>query len=299
MSTRSQAWPSRLSELRRRSSFIDSSGSLRRRLSTTSTCAPRRFSHVPSRLAVSSNQISNAEKSYHRHVNILLLSFLPRHSYFLAMSLKALWKSIDTPDNVARSSHGLAIVQDKLYIFGGELKPRTPVEGDVAVLNLDCKLHCCYIRPAKGSLNFETCVAASESSTLKSSSASSWPASRVGASFTSYRDKIYLWGGRGGTDMGTFSGENGIWEFDVATKEWRELETRGEHPEPRSFHTMCALDVSSVRTDASSRILLSFSANLGLEQTVSTCWMSGFRTTCSITFNRSLDSRLDCSTFCS
>ncbi|GAA5828944.1 hypothetical protein JCM5353_005179 [Sporobolomyces roseus] len=136
------------------------------------------------------------------------------------MSLKALWKSIDTPDNLARSSHGLAVVQEKLYIFGGELKPRTPVEGDVTVLDLT----------------------SSESSTLKSSSASSWPASRVGASFTSYRDKIYLWGGRGGTDMGTFSGENGIWKFDVATKEWRELETKGEHPEPRSFHTMCALD---------------------------------------------------------
>lgn len=47
--------------------------------------------------------------------------------------------------------------------------------------------------------------------------------------------------------MGTFTGENGIWEFDVKTQEWRELETKGEQPEPRSFHTMCALDVSSVR----------------------------------------------------
>jgi len=55
------------------------------------------------------------------------------------MSLKALWKSIDTPEDLARSSHGLAVVQDKVYIFGGELKPRTPVEGNLTVLDLDCE----------------------------------------------------------------------------------------------------------------------------------------------------------------
>lgn len=44
--------------------------------------------------------------------------------------------------------------------------------------------------------------------------------------------------------MGTFTSERGIWEFDPQTRKWEELETRGDQPEPRSFHTMCAHEVS-------------------------------------------------------
>lgn len=53
------------------------------------------------------------------------------------MSLKALWNPIaldEKTPNLARSSHGLAQVGNELILFGGELKPRTPVDGDVLVV---------------------------------------------------------------------------------------------------------------------------------------------------------------------
>lgn len=75
-----------------------------------------------------------------------------------------------------------------------------------------------------------------------------WPSARVGASLVTAdegRGKVYLWGGRGGKEMGTFAGETGIWQFDaVGTKQWVELATTGDRPDPRSFHTMCTLNVS-------------------------------------------------------
>ncbi|GAA5874721.1 hypothetical protein JCM16303_002963 [Sporobolomyces ruberrimus] len=142
------------------------------------------------------------------------------------MSLKALWNPIaldEKTPNLARSSHGLAQVGNELILFGGELKPRTPVDGDVLVV--------------------KSLATSPEISTLSCSNDGSnpWPASRVGASFVSASNgKVYMWGGRGGTEMGTFTSERGIWEFDPQTRKWEELETRGDQPEPRSFHTMCA-----------------------------------------------------------
>ncbi|GAA6011888.1 hypothetical protein JCM11491_000092 [Sporobolomyces phaffii] len=151
------------------------------------------------------------------------------------MSLRALWKPLPIPSAQAsalsRSSHGLARVDDAIYIFGGEHEPRTPVKGDLTVLTA--------IDPSS---------AVGQVSTVASTpnGGGAWPTSRVGASFVSARSngKVYLWGGRGGKEMGTFEHERGIWEFDPAAQRWTELETHGtsgarDVPEPRSFHTMC------------------------------------------------------------
>jgi len=73
----------------------------------------------------------------------------------------------------------------------------------------------------------------------------SWPASRVGATFVASGDKVYLWGGRGGKAMGELTGDAGIWAYSPETASWEELQTKGDPPEPRSFHTMAALDVRS------------------------------------------------------
>ncbi|GAA5858183.1 hypothetical protein JCM1840_001076 [Sporobolomyces johnsonii] len=142
-------------------------------------------------------------------------------------SLKALWRPLTAAPAASaaltRSSHGLAVIQGQAFVFGGELKPRTPVQGDLTVLDLSA-----------GSTR--------TLSPTSTASTSSWPASRVGATLVAHEDKLYLWGGRGGKDMGTFTAEAGIWEFDAQKEQWTELETKGDQPEPRSFHTMCALD---------------------------------------------------------
>ncbi|GAA5820213.1 hypothetical protein JCM11251_005530 [Rhodosporidiobolus azoricus] len=137
-------------------------------------------------------------------------------------SLKALWKPLTSVDTLQRSSHGLAVVQNKAYIFGGELKPRTPVDSAVTAIDV-----------SDGSID-----------TLSPSSTGSWPTSRVGHTFTpsSSDGANYLWGGRGGKDMSSFSGDTSIWRFNPETGAWEEVQTKGEQPEARSFHTMTEAD---------------------------------------------------------
>ncbi|GAA6034131.1 hypothetical protein JCM8097_000711 [Rhodosporidiobolus ruineniae] len=138
-------------------------------------------------------------------------------------TFKALWKPLAVDDSFQRSSHGLAVHGGKAYAFGGELKPRTPVDAAVTVLDL--------------------AVASPRSLAPPSTASTAWPTSRVGHTFVSSDDgEIWCWGGRGGKDMSSFSDEGSIWVFDTETQSWEELKTKGDEPEPRSFHTMTALD---------------------------------------------------------
>ncbi|EKJ76166.1 hypothetical protein FPSE_03641 [Fusarium pseudograminearum CS3096] len=50
-------------------------------------------------------------------------------------SIKGTWERIDAPD-VPRSSHSLNIVHGTAYIFGGEIRPREPVDNDMHVVTL-------------------------------------------------------------------------------------------------------------------------------------------------------------------
>lgn len=58
-------------------------------------------------------------------------------------------------------------------------------------------------------------------------------------------NSLYLWGGRGGKDMGTFSSEEDLWRFDTISETWESLKTTGDKPEQRSFHVMTTAKVSS------------------------------------------------------
>jgi hypothetical protein len=55
------------------------------------------------------------------------------------MTLLATWTRLSTSENtkdLARSSHSLAVVGRKAYIFGGEQKPRTPVDEGMHIIDL-------------------------------------------------------------------------------------------------------------------------------------------------------------------
>lgn len=59
------------------------------------------------------------------------------------------------------------------------------------------------------------------------------------------RGNLWLWGGRGGKDMGTFSNDDDLWRFDPFSEKWESLQTKGDKPEQRSFHVLTAHGVSS------------------------------------------------------
>ncbi|KAG0049815.1 hypothetical protein BGZ83_005372 [Gryganskiella cystojenkinii] len=118
---------------------------------------------------------------------------------------------------LARSSHSLAIVGNKAYLFGGEFKPRIPVDANLYVYDLNEKR-----------INV---ISPNEST----------PAPRVGATLSAIGSKIYLFGGRGGKDMTPLQSE--LYSFDTESDTWEVVKAKsGELPTPRSFHAMAASD---------------------------------------------------------
>jgi hypothetical protein len=50
--------------------------------------------------------------------------------------MKATWRKLGSLPTLQKSSHSLSIVENNAYIFGGELKPREPIDGDIHILGL-------------------------------------------------------------------------------------------------------------------------------------------------------------------
>jgi hypothetical protein len=56
------------------------------------------------------------------------------------LPLQAASSSVKLP--LKRSSHALVVRCDKAYIFGGEDKPREPVDGELYIIDLKGELSC-------------------------------------------------------------------------------------------------------------------------------------------------------------
>lgn len=168
---------------------------------------------------------------------------LPQPQTTIMTNVKAHWTLSSRSLALARSSHCLSVTSTGLAVlYGGELKPRTPVDteqgakGAVHVFDVTKK------KDDASMLNWHTfCRAASGEGT---------PEPRVGAATAIIGQTFYLWGGRGGVDLGSpVAGEEiGIWAIDLSDlegAEWHRLEAanEAEAPEPRSYHTMTSLGV--------------------------------------------------------
>jgi len=114
-----------------------------------------------------------------------------------------------------RSSHGVSIVGDTLYMFGGEHSARHPVNDVLYALDLD--------KP--GNTWREVKVSGSP------------PPPRFGHAQSVIGDCIYIFGGR----MGIAVDEkllNDLFMFNTKTGIWTNVSSEGSPPSPRSFHKM-------------------------------------------------------------
>ena len=151
----------------------------------------------------------------------------------------ARWKLLSRGSTLSRSSHSVSVTADsRVLLYGGEIKPRTPVDADEASRG---SVHVFDIeKPGVGGPQWAT---AFSSSGLSSSSI---PEPRVGATTAVVGEQLYLWGGRGGVDMAPLpAGQSGIWRCSIAdnfkaTWEYLTAANEGEAPQPRSYHAMAA-----------------------------------------------------------
>ncbi|KAK8916807.1 Nitrile-specifier protein 3 [Platanthera zijinensis] len=114
----------------------------------------------------------------------------------------------------ARSSHAVAVVEKKAYIFGGEFTPRVPVDNKLHIFDLE---HHHWSTPeVTGDI----------------------PPPRVGVTMASVAATVYVFGGRD-ADHNEL---NELFSFDTVTNEWSLLSSGETSPPHRSYHSMTSDD---------------------------------------------------------
>ena len=146
------------------------------------------------------------------------------------MPLKAKFQRIMIDKPLPRSSHSLSVIKGRAYIFGGEIKPREPVDNHVHVYTLPSS----SIEEA----DYECVVAVSIDGDV--------PAPRVGHTAVVISDQIYVFGGRGGKDMQPLDEHGRIWVFHTNVRKWSHIDPMKDRPYPaaRSYHASTSNDTT-------------------------------------------------------
>ncbi|VUC26694.1 unnamed protein product [Clonostachys rosea] len=135
---------------------------------------------------------------------------------------KATWTRVVSSASLDRSSQAASIVSNKLYLFGGELQPRQPVDNKVHLIDL-----------AQGS-------DPTPQSLITPSIA---PSPRVGSPSTTANGKIYIFSGRGGLEMTPVEESGALWSYDPTAAEWtliRPSNPDAPFPAGRSYHCVAS-----------------------------------------------------------
>lgn len=136
------------------------------------------------------------------------------------MAVKAAWAQIANNGDISRSSQTISLSSQHVLLFGGEIKPRQPVDNKL------------YQIPLNGSSDAKDIIKTIEVSTA--------PSPRVGSASTTLKHKSYLFSGRGGEAMAPIEETGAIHVLDHETAAWALIEPEGSSPSPqaRSYHAM-------------------------------------------------------------
>lgn len=153
--------------------------------------------------------------------------------------MAARWTLLARVPSLARSSHCLSVTSTgRAVLYSGELKPREPVDTDE---NSKGALHIFDLAQSNAADN-------SKWNTVNASPPkASVPIPRVGAASAIIDDRLYVWGGRGGTQMAPLGVEAaGVYRCSVTDNAlggkvvWEKVPAvnESEAPDPRSYHAM-------------------------------------------------------------
>ncbi|OCF31650.1 hypothetical protein I317_07482 [Kwoniella heveanensis CBS 569] len=128
--------------------------------------------------------------------------------------------------SLPRSSHSISVVNGNAYIYGGEINPREPVDGDIHRIELS-------------SGRYERIAGSGDV-----------PEPRVGHVAGVIEGKIYVFGGRGGPAMTPLDEQGAIHVFDPSTSQWTKLSpTPRSTPNPSSYPCARSYHCSTVTPD--------------------------------------------------
>lgn len=138
----------------------------------------------------------------------------------MGLELLTKWTKIEVPNQdiiIPRSSHCITIVNDDLYVLGGENIARTPIDSQIYSLNLN-----------ENNTNSWNSIEVS----------GNLPPSTIAHAQANIGDLIYVFGGRVGIEIGE-GPLNDLYSFNIITNTWTgPIEFIGVAPQARSFHKM-------------------------------------------------------------
>lgn len=132
----------------------------------------------------------------------------------MAETLQVSWHEVANQVGApkARSSHAVAVVGDKAYVFGGEFEPRVPIDNSMHVFDLGTRTW--SVADAKGDA----------------------PNPRIGVTMAAIHNTIYVFGGRDKEHEEL----NEFYSFNTESGEWKLLSAGEKSPPHRSYHAMAA-----------------------------------------------------------
>ncbi|KAK6532586.1 hypothetical protein TWF281_006769 [Arthrobotrys megalospora] len=134
--------------------------------------------------------------------------------------VKGVWTRLAESDRLKRSSQSLAVVGQQVYIYGGEVTARVPVDNALDLVSIDGN--------------------AATASTLPNVEHA--PTARVGSATAVLNGKIYLFSGRGGLAMTPIEENGGIWTYNPSS-DWEFILPKYPStlfPLGRSYHAAAA-----------------------------------------------------------
>ncbi|OAP58731.1 hypothetical protein AYL99_07821 [Fonsecaea erecta] len=136
--------------------------------------------------------------------------------------VRAKWTRVLGEQRVRRSSHALSVIGSNAYVYGGEIKPREPVDSDI---------HMVRLAEVQNDVDVVSKIAASGSG----------PSPRVGVLSTAVNGKLYIFSGRGGVAMSPIEEKGSLWVFDPSEEQWAHVSPKDEtlpYPEGRSYYAL-------------------------------------------------------------
>ncbi|KAL7795780.1 hypothetical protein V8C37DRAFT_373412 [Trichoderma ceciliae] len=133
-------------------------------------------------------------------------------------SFSARWTKLVSSSRLRRSSHILSANASKVWVFGGELLPRQPVDNEVDLVDVNAE---------------------SEDAVTTLPAADNAPSARVGSASVTVNGHVWLFSGRGGLAMDPVEENGNLWRYDPAISEWQRFLTNSPtYPTSRSYHAM-------------------------------------------------------------